>query len=78
MLTLKLFLRLKKSNFILKFRVKKDDKKIADPEKIIAMRVVEKYRQIFDFLDYKPVDDLLTAEELAEAYNDYSKLVNLF
>jgi len=39
------------------------------------MRVVEKYRQIFDFLDYKPVDDLLTPEELSEAYNDYSKFL---
>jgi hypothetical protein len=26
---------------------------------------------MFDYLDYKPVDDLLTAEELSEAFKDF-------
>ena len=38
---------------------------------MIAMRVVEQYKRMFDYLDYKPVDDLLTAEELSEAFRDY-------
>lgn len=48
-----------------------------DPEKIIAMRIVEQYKKMFDFLDYKPVDDLLTAEELSEAFKDFSNIDNL-
>jgi hypothetical protein len=26
---------------------------------------------MFDYLDYKPVDNLLTAEELGEAFKDF-------
>lgn len=26
---------------------------------------------MFDYLDYKPVDDLLTPEELSEAFKDF-------
>jgi len=50
---------------------------LPDPEKIIAMRIVEQYKKMFDFLDYKPVDDLLTAEELSEAFKDFSNIDNL-
>lgn len=49
---------------------------MADPEKIVAMRVVELYKRMFDYLDYKPVDDLLTAEELSEAFKDFRKVKN--
>ncbi len=38
---------------------------------MIAMRIVEQYKKMFDYLDYKPVDDLLTAEELSEAFKDF-------
>lgn len=49
----------------------KGNKQLPDAEKIIAMRVVEHYKKMFDYLDYKPVDDLLTAEELSEAFKDF-------
>jgi CMP-N-acetylneuraminic acid synthetase len=45
---------------------------MGDPEKLIAMRIVEQYKKMFDYLDYKPVDDLLTSDELAEAFRDFS------
>lgn len=32
---------------------------------------------MFDYLDYKPVDNLITPEELSEAFKDFSKL-NIF
>jgi Ca2+-binding EF-hand superfamily protein len=38
---------------------------------MIAMRIVEQYKKMFDYLDYKPVDDLLTAIELSEAFRDF-------
>jgi Ca2+-binding EF-hand superfamily protein len=44
---------------------------MVDPEQMIARRIVDQYKKMFDFLDYKPVDDLLTAEELSEAFRDY-------
>ena len=50
---------------------------MADPEKVVAMRVVELYKRMFDYLDYKPVDDLLTAEELSEAFKDFRKKIGI-
>ena len=41
------------------------------------MRIVDQYRKMFDFLDYKPVDDLIIPEELAEAFKDFSKILSL-
>ena len=38
------------------------------------MRIVENYKEMFDFLDYNPVDDLLNAEELSQAFKDFGKL----
>ncbi len=35
------------------------------------MRIVENYKEMFDYLDYNPVDDQLNAEELAQAYRDF-------
>lgn len=35
------------------------------------MRIVENYKEIFDFLDYNPVDDLLCADELSLAYKEF-------
>ncbi len=46
--------------------------KIKEPEKLVAARIVDYYRKIFDYLDYKPVDDLINADELAEAFRDFS------
>lgn len=46
--------------------------KVKEPEKLVAARIVEYYRKIFDYLDYKPVDDLLNVEELSEAFRDFS------
>ena len=46
--------------------------KVKEPEKLVAARIVEYYRKIFDYLDYKPVDDLINAEELSEAFRDFS------
>jgi hypothetical protein len=52
--------------------------KVKEPEKLLAARIVDHYRKIFDYLDYNPVDgkivvnlDLLNADELAEAYRDF-------
>jgi len=46
--------------------------KVKEPEKIVAARIVEYYRKIFDYLDYKPVDDLINADELSEAFRDFN------
>lgn len=35
------------------------------------MRIVENYKEMFDYLDYNPVDDLLNAEELSQAFKDF-------
>ena len=43
-----------------------------EPEKLVAMKIVDQYRKMFDFLDYKPVDDILNAEELSEAYKEFN------
>jgi hypothetical protein len=48
--------------------------KVKEPEKLVAARIVEYYRKIFDYLDYKPVDDLINPEELSEAFRDFSKI----
>jgi Ca2+-binding EF-hand superfamily protein len=42
-----------------------------EPEKVVAKRLVELYRKQFDFIDAIVVDDLITAEELAEVYRVY-------
>jgi len=55
----------------LEIKIKKKNKKV-DPEKLIAMRIVDSYRKMFDYLDYKPVDNLLTAVELSEAFKDFN------
>jgi len=39
---------------------------------LVAARIVEYYKKIFDYLDYKPVDDLITPEELSEAFRDFN------
>jgi hypothetical protein len=33
---------------------------------------VDQYKMMFDYLDYKPVDNLITGEELSEAFKDFS------
>jgi Ca2+-binding EF-hand superfamily protein len=35
------------------------------------MRIVENYKEMFDYLDYDPVDDFLSAEELSQAFKDF-------
>lgn len=40
-------------------------------EEEIAMRVVERYRQIFNFLDSSPVDNELSPKELAIAFDEF-------
>jgi hypothetical protein len=49
--------------------------KIKEPEKLVAARIVDYYRKIFDYLDYKPVDDLINPEELSEAFRDFSNYI---
>ncbi len=44
------------------------------PAREVATRIVEDYKKEFDFLDYNPVDDNLSAEELSHAFSDYGKL----
>lgn len=44
-----------------------------EQEKVVAMRIVENYKEMFDFLDFNPVDDLLNAEELSQAFKDFGK-----
>jgi len=44
---------------------------VNSPEQILAARIVDHYRKIFDYLDYNPVDDLINADELMEAFRDY-------
>ena len=46
---------------------------------MVAMRIVENYKEMFDYLDYDPVDDFLSAEELSQAFKDFGKrkLINL-
>ena len=41
------------------------------------MRIVEQYKKMFDYLDYKHVDDMLSAEELSEAFRDFRKFLLL-
>src|SRR5688572_29746368 len=48
-----------------------------EPEEAVAMRIVEQYKKIFDYLDYNPVDDLLNASELSEAFKNFSKIKKL-
>lgn len=37
------------------------------------MRIVDHYKKMFDYLDYDPVDDMLSPKELSEAFKDFSK-----
>jgi hypothetical protein len=43
-------------------------------ERIVAKRIVEQYFKMFTYLDYNPVDDLLNAHELSEAFRDFSNI----
>lgn len=40
-------------------------------EKELAMRIVRDYRKIFNYLDYDPVNEQLTAKELAVAFDEF-------
>ena len=40
-------------------------------EKELAKRIVDDYRKIFNYLDYEPVNELLTAKELAVAFDEF-------
>ena len=40
-------------------------------EKELAMRIVNDYRKIFNYLDYDPVNEQLTAKELAVAFDEF-------
>lgn len=42
------------------------------------MRIVENYKEMFDYLDYDPVDDFLTAEELSSAFKDFGNFFIIF
>lgn len=52
-----------------------EDKKSSarGPEKLIAFRVVNYYRSIFDYLDFDPVDDFLDEKELSTLFRDFGK-----
>jgi hypothetical protein len=41
------------------------------PEKLIALKIVEHYRKIFDYLDSKDPFDLIDADELSLAYREF-------
>ena len=41
-------------------------------EQKIAKRIVDHYLQIFDYLDYAPVDNLLSSKELCEGFENYN------
>jgi hypothetical protein len=45
----------------------------SSPEKLIAFRVVKHYREIFNYLDFNPVDDYLDFNELSILFKDFSK-----
>jgi Ca2+-binding EF-hand superfamily protein len=45
---------------------------IKDPEKITALRIIDRYRKMFDHMDFSPVDDLISFEELENAYINYN------
>ena len=47
--------------------------KVKEPEKLVAARIVDYYRRIFDYLDYNPTDDLINVEELTEAFREFCK-----
>jgi len=51
---------------------------LAEQEKMVAMRIVENYKEMFDFLDFNPVDDFLNAEELSQAFKDYGNKISMF
>jgi Ca2+-binding EF-hand superfamily protein len=57
--------------FLFNFRDATAEAQAMQPEKIIALRIVEHYRKIFDYLDYKPVDVILNHEELSLAYREF-------
>jgi hypothetical protein len=52
--------------------------KTNDPEKVVAAKLADYYRKIFDYLDYNPVDDLINADELSEAFRDFCKFSIFF
>ena len=33
--------------------------KVKEPEKLLAARIVDHYRKVFDYLDYNPVDGII-------------------
>lgn len=41
-------------------------------EEQIAMRIVERYRQIFNYLDNEPVDNYISAKELSKAFDEFN------
>ena len=41
-------------------------------EEQIAMRIVERYRQIFNYLDNDPVDNYISAKELSIAFDEFN------
>jgi Ca2+-binding EF-hand superfamily protein len=51
---------------------KKTKEKMPDPEELVARKIVDHYRKMFDYLDVNPVDDQLSADELSEAFKDFS------
>lgn len=40
-------------------------------EQVVAKRIVDDYRKIFNYLDYDPVNELLSSKELAEAFDEF-------
>ena len=40
-------------------------------EKELAMRIVNDYRKIFNYLDYYPINEQLTAKELVVAFDEF-------
>lgn len=50
-----------------------DDKKTSSkgPEKVIAFRVINYYRQIFDYLDFDPVDNFVDKNELSILFREF-------
>ena len=53
-----------------------DDKKTSSkgPEKVIAFRVINYYRQIFDYLDFDPVDNFVDKNELSILFREFGNV----
>jgi len=48
---------------------------IIEPERLIANKIVNGYKEIFMYLDFIVVNDLLDAEELSSVFSDFGNFL---